>query len=138
LRSNENAPLFIPEHIPNQSSGQASLATMAQTNYGSLEITEARAVYTDASGVRWRLYDFAKSNNGAWRKTRVGSLTVTARVYVRQDGRERRCIAFSPRDDTLTPSFNHDSLAGAMVRERGRWVREAPDTNHPLARSRYH
>ncbi|HEY5086606.1 MAG TPA: hypothetical protein VII66_04520 [Gemmatimonadaceae bacterium] len=121
------------------------MATRAarRINYGSVEITEERAVYTDSDGVRWRLYDFAQEKGGRKIAVRVGSISASVRIYVRQDGRHRRCVVFSHRDDTLTPEFNYISLPTAMVQRLGRWVHasnedESRNTNHPLAKSRLH
>jgi hypothetical protein len=111
-------------------------------NYGSVEITEERAVYTDSDGVKWRLYDFAQEKGGRKIAVRVGSISASVRIFVRQDGRHRRCVVFSHRDDTLTPRFNYISLPTAMVQRLGRWVHaqneERPSPNHPLSKARFH
>lgn len=90
-------------------------------NRGSVEITEARAVFTDGAGVKWRLYDYAR-RGGDRVSVRPGSVSAGIRIFVREDGRERRRIVFSPRDDTLTPRFNDNSLPTAAVRRLGKWV----------------
>jgi hypothetical protein len=118
----------------------------AKISYGSVEITDERAVYTASDGVRWRLYDFAQSNGGKKSPVRVGSISATMRIFVREDGRERRLITFSPRDDTLSPKFNYYQLPTAKRRRLGRWVdlptdeleRRTADPNHPLSKSPYH
>ena len=114
-------------------------------DYGSVEITEERAVYSDATGVRWRMYDFAQEKGGKRVRVRVGSLSASMRIYVHQDGRYRRCALFSSRDDTLTPSFNHHHLTTAMVQRLGKWVHlseidrdKLPDRSRPHAEPRYH
>ncbi len=114
-------------------------------NYGSVEITEERAIYTDADGVKWRMYDFAQGKGARKITVRVGSISASVRIYVREDGRHRRCAMFSHRDDTLTPRFNYFSISTAMVQRLGRWVHPAKieedlgrDPNHPLAKSKYH
>ena len=96
--------------------------TRPKINYGSVEITEERAVYTDSDGVKWRLYDFAQEKGGRKVPVRVGSISAIVRIFVREDGRHRRCVVFSHRDDTLTPRFNYMSLPTAMVQRLGRWV----------------
>jgi hypothetical protein len=92
-----------------------------KVDFGSVEITEERAIYTDAASVRWRLYDFARSG-GKITAARTGSISASIRIFVRQDCQERRRAMFSPRDDTLTPRFNHDALSTAAVRREGKWV----------------
>lgn len=110
-------------------------------NYGLVEITEERAVYTDSDGVKWRLYDFAQEKGGRKIPVRVGSISASVRIFVRQDGRHRRCVVFNHRDDTLTPRFNYISLPTAMVQRLGRWVHapngSEPHANRPLAESRH-
>jgi hypothetical protein len=96
--------------------------TVRKINYGSVEITEERAVYADSDGIRWRLYDFTREKGERKIPVRVGSITASVRIYVREDGRHRRCAVFSHRDDTLTPEFNYISLPTAMVLRLGRWV----------------
>jgi hypothetical protein len=93
----------------------------ARIEYGSVEITTERAIYTDAASVRWRLYDFARSG-GEIVSVRPGAISASIRIFVRQDCRERRRALFSPRDDTLTPQFNHNTLATAAMRRQGKWV----------------
>jgi hypothetical protein len=151
----ENGALFLPEHIPNIKSEQAGHLLMGlgrhtrsrpKVNYGSVEITEERAIYTDSKNVRWRLYDFAQSTNGKKSPVRVGSISATMRIFVREDGRERRLITFNPRDDTLLPKFSYHQLPTAKRRRLGRWVdvpsdeleRRTADPNHPLSKSPYH
>lgn len=116
---------LIPEHIPNlrakQATPQMVTRTRVKVNHGSLEITDERAIYTDSGGVRWRLYDFARSG-GEPVSVRPGSISASIRIFVREDGRERRRSVFSPRDDTLTPQFNYNSLSTASVRRLGKWV----------------
>ena len=65
----------------------ASRRVNVKVNYGSVEVTEERAVYTDEHGVRWRLYDFAQKKGSKRVRVRVGSLSASMRIYVHQDGR---------------------------------------------------
>lgn len=90
-------------------------------HFGSVVVTHDKAIYTDGAGVRWRLYDYARSGGNPV-SVRPGSVSATIRIFVREDGRERRRVLFSPRDDTLTPQFNYDKLAAADVRRNGKWV----------------
>lgn len=104
-------------------SASRSAAQGANENYGSIQITEDRAIYTDARGIRWRLYDFTLMSDGKKQvKVRVGALAARILIFVREDGRERRRIGFTARDDTLTPSFNHWQLQGAFVRRGKGWA----------------
>ena len=93
----------------------------AKVDCGSVEITDERVIYTDAGSVKWRLYDFARSG-GAVVSVRPGSVTASIRIFVRQDCRERRRAEFSPRDDTLTPRFNYNTLSTSAIRRQGKWI----------------
>jgi hypothetical protein len=89
--------------------------------YGSVEVIEGRAIYTDEKGRRWRLHDF--TGDGPTRRSLPpGSPEAKCRVWVREDGKERRRALFQRREDTLTASFNYHAIATATVREGGRWV----------------
>jgi hypothetical protein len=119
--------------------------TREKIDHGSVEITDERAIYTDSDGVKWRMYDFVQEKGGRKTPVRVGSISASVRIYVRQDGRHRRCVTFNHRDDTLTPQFNHHHLPTAMVKRLGRWVHVSQiekdsgrDPGHPHRKPRYH
>jgi hypothetical protein len=134
--------------VISMSSGRHT-AIRPKVNVGSVEITEDRAIYTDSSGVRWRLYDFALVRSDKREPVHVGAITATMRIFVREGGRERRRILFAMRDDTLSPSFNYHHLSTAAVLRRGKWISaelaeldddevDRMDMNHPYSKPRYH
>ena len=88
--------------------------------YGSVDLLDGRAIYTDKNGTRWRMHDFDTDGSGR-RSLTPGSEQARCRIYVREDGRERRRVLFRPRRDTLTASFNYHVLVTAAVRCNKRW-----------------
>jgi hypothetical protein len=90
--------------------------------YGSVAVLDdGRAIYTDDKGTRWRLYDFDR-DGPARQSLPAGSPLARCRVYVREDGAERRRTLFFHREDTLTAAFNYCARGNAAKRESGRWV----------------
>ncbi|HVT38192.1 MAG TPA: hypothetical protein VHE78_04055 [Gemmatimonadaceae bacterium] len=89
--------------------------------YGSVEVLDDCAIYTDEKVTRWRLHDFT-SDGPARQQLSPGSPEARCRIYVREDGGERRRALFFPRHNTLTPVFNYHAMGNAAIRAGGQWV----------------
>ena len=89
--------------------------------YGTIERDGDRVIYRDEKNVRWRCYDFI-GTGPAKVPVEVGSTAATSRIWVREDGKERRRVTFSDRNDTLEPSVNYHLIATAWILVDKKWV----------------